>query len=69
MDWREIYKTMHNFCSLIHNTRTRGRSGKLLSGRVRIDKRRWDFTRYTINLWNSLPKDVVVVVASSVGGF
>ena len=70
----EIYKIMHGlekvekevFFSLSHNTRTR-HSIKLLSSRVRTDRRKYYFTQRVINTWNSLPQEVVA--ATSIDSF
>ena len=74
-DMIEVYKIMHGlekvekdvFFSLSHNTRTRGHSMKLLSSRVRTDRRKYYFTQRVINTWNSLPQEVVA--ATSIASF
>lgn len=40
--------------SLSHNTRSWGHLPKLKGGRFRVDKRKYFFTQYILNLWNLL---------------
>ncbi|CAM5097662.1 unnamed protein product [Natator depressus] len=74
-DMIEVYKIMSGVkkvnkeklypCS--HNIRTRGHQMKLMGSRFKINKSKFFFTQRTINLWNSLPEEVVK--ARTITGF
>lgn len=53
------------FCC--HNSRIRGHLLKLMNNIFRTDNIRWHFSHCVTNLGNSLPQDVVVMVASIYG--
>lgn len=42
-----------------HNARTRGHPLKWTGGTDRTDKGKYFFTQHVVNLWNSLPQDIV----------
>ena len=67
----KVFKIMHGmeevnrdstFFSLPHTTRIQwGHPVKPNDGKFRTDKRKYFFTQLTVELWNSLPQDVVMV--------
>ena len=71
----QVYKIVNgyydkNVCpNLIKNldTRTRGNTLKLTNRRSNIDIRKYSFCFRIVNLWNSLPENVVTV--DSINGF
>ncbi|CAM4413494.1 unnamed protein product, partial [Caretta caretta] len=46
-------------CTCSHNIRTRGHQMKLMGSSFKTNKRKFFFTQCTVNLWNSLPEEVV----------
>ena len=71
----QTYKYLHNIydsnteelLKLIHHDRTRGHSLKLFKERVNTSTRAQFFSSRVVDLWNSLPKEVVT--APSVNAF
>uniref|UniRef100_A0A674JCF3 Carbohydrate sulfotransferase n=1 Tax=Terrapene triunguis TaxID=2587831 RepID=A0A674JCF3_9SAUR len=73
-DMIEVYKIMTGIEKVdkevfftTHNTRTRGHQVKLIRSRFKTNKMKYFFTQCTVNLWNSLPEDVVK--AKTITGF
>ncbi|CAM4577882.1 unnamed protein product [Lepidochelys olivacea] len=74
-DMIEVYKSMTGVEKVdkevlfitSHNTRTRGHQMKSICSKFKTNKRKYFFTQHTVNLWNSLPEDVVK--AKTITGF
>ena len=47
------------FFTLSHNTKTRGHSLKLCTGKSRIDNRKYSFSSRVVRDWNELPEEVI----------
>jgi len=73
-DMIEVYKLLMNkyddntvYLYMNINTRTRGHTEKLVVKRCHYDVRKYSFGIRVVNIWNSLPNEVIT--ATSVNSF